>query len=158
MNNRLRVRPAGAEDIKTLEALAKEIWEQHYTPIIGKTQVSYMLEKFQSEAAITRDMADGCIYYVACFDGVPCGYSAVIKEEGGIFLSRLYVKQGYRGKGIARAMLDKIREYAQKQRQKRIWLTCSKYDSSTLDTYKRYGFSIGAGATGENDYLLEKML
>ncbi len=165
MNTRLRVRAAGTADTKTLEALAKEIWEQHYSPIIGKTQVSYMLEKFQSQSAIESDIAGGYVYYIASFDGVPCGYSAVKKDGSGVFLSKLYVKQGYRGKGIARAMLEKIYEYARKNKSKRVWLTCNKYNKASLETYKKLGFSITDSCVkdiGEgykmDDYVLEKKL
>lgn len=159
MNSRLRVQAAGMADVQALAALAKDIWEKHYSPIIGEAQLSYMLDKFQSEQAIKTDMENGCVYYMAFYEGVPCGYSALSNGDGGIFLSRLYVKQGYRGKGIARVMLDKIYEYAKKNRQKRVWLICSRYDAGSLETYKRLGFSIiDSSAAGANDYALEKIL
>lgn len=158
MDSRLRVRPAGAADTKVLEALAREIWEQNYTPIIGKAQVTYMLEKYQSKSAIERDMQDGCVYYIALFEGVPCGYSAVKRGDTGLFLSKMYVKQGYMRKGIARAMLDIIDAYAKKNKLKRVWLTCNRYDTASLETYKKLGFNItDAGAAGA-DYVLEKKL
>jgi diphthamide synthase (EF-2-diphthine--ammonia ligase) len=37
--------------IGIVESLAKEIWIEHYTPIIGRPQVDYMLENFQSSQA-----------------------------------------------------------------------------------------------------------
>lgn len=36
------------DKICQLEKLAKEIWNQHFVPIIGQDQVDYMLNKFQS--------------------------------------------------------------------------------------------------------------
>ncbi len=166
MDSRLRVRKAmGEEDIRVLEALAKDIWEQHYSSIIGSAQVSYMLQKFQSQSAIQKDINNGYIYYMATFDGGPCGYSAIKKDKTGIFLSKLYVKKGYRRKGIARAMLDKIEAYAKKIKSARIWLTCNKYNTASLDTYKRLGYTIidtcvkdiGNGFVMD-DYVLEKRL
>ena len=162
MNNRLRVRPAEAADIKTLAALARDIWEQHYTPIIGKSQVAYMLEKYQSPSAIKRDIKDGCVYYIALYDDVPCGYSAVAQGSDGLYLSRMYVKQGYRRKGIARAMLDMIDAYARKNKIKRVWLTCNRYDTASIESYKKLGFMItdrdmGGGAS-LSDCVLEKKL
>ena len=163
MNNRLRVRPAGTADIRALEALARDIWEQHYTPIIGKSQVAYMLEKYQSQSAIERDIKDGCVYYIALFDDVPCGYSAVARGAGGLFLSRMYVKQGYRRKGIARAMLDMIDAYARKNKLKRVWLTCNRYNTTSIESYMKLGFTItdaykGRGGAGPDDCVLEKKL
>ncbi|MGE5495007.1 MAG: GNAT family N-acetyltransferase [Burkholderiales bacterium] len=163
MNSRLRVRPAEAADIKTLAALARDIWEQHYTPIIGKAQVAYMLEKYQSQSAIKRDIKDGCVYYIALYDDVPCGYSAVARDADALYLSRMYVKQGYRRKGIARAMLDMIDAYARKNKIKRVWLTCNRYDTAAIESYKKLGFMItdrvmGGGGAGPNDCVLEKKL
>lgn len=165
MNNRLRVRPAGMADTKVLEALAKEIWERNYSPVIGKSQVDYMLEKFQSQSAIEKDMKSGFIYHIATFDDIPCGYSAVKKDDTGLFLSKLYVKQGYCRKGVTRAMLDTINAYAKKNKAKRIWLACNRHNSGSLETYERFGFiiistcskEISAGA-GASEYILEKKL
>ena len=42
--------------ITVLSALAQEIWQQHFTPIIGAGQVAYTLEKFQSPSAIERQI------------------------------------------------------------------------------------------------------
>jgi GNAT superfamily N-acetyltransferase len=164
MDSRLRVRPAGTADTKVLEALARDIWEQHYTPIIGSAQVAYMLEKYQSQNAIERDMAGGCVYYIARFDGVPCGYSASARSAGGLFLSRMYVKQGYRRKGIAQAMLDMIDAYARKNKLGRVWLTCNRYDTASIEAYKKLGFVLAdadkrsAHGAGPDECVLEKKL
>ena len=50
------------DDIYTVATLAQEIWTQHFTPIIGASQVDYMLNKFQSTEAITAQIADGWEY------------------------------------------------------------------------------------------------
>lgn len=165
MNNRLRVRPAGTADTKVLETLAKEIWERNYSPVIGKSQVDYMLEKFQSQSAIESDMKSGVIFYIAAFDDIPCGYSAVKKYEAGIFISKLHIRKGYGNKGVARAMLDTIITFAKKIKAKRIWVTCNRHDAGSLDTYGRFGFIIADARPKEinaginsGDYILEKKL
>ena len=44
------------EQIKDIANLAEIIWNQHFTPIIGKEQVDYMVEKFQSYPAIKNQI------------------------------------------------------------------------------------------------------
>ena len=44
------------DQIKAIEALAYEIWYEHYQPIIGTSQVAYMLKKFQSLEAIDEQI------------------------------------------------------------------------------------------------------
>ncbi len=65
-----------------VEALAKEIWTQHYLSIIGIDQIDYMLDKFQSELAISNDIECGYTYFIAYFDDMPCdiAQSETIKE------------------------------------------------------------------------------
>ena len=44
------------EHIKATAGLAREIWMEHFTAIIGADQVSYMLENIQSENAIAEQI------------------------------------------------------------------------------------------------------
>ena len=144
--------------------LAHEIWTQHYTPIIGQEQVVYMLDKYQSIESITQNLRDGYIYSVVYYDKTPCGYCA-IKPDNGIFLSKFYVKEVYRGMGLGKALLEFVYSYAEKSCENRMWLTCNKYNSKSLAAYQKLGFSIidkvvtdiGGGFVMD-DYILEKKL
>ena len=44
------------EKIEELCALAAEIWQEYFTPILEPGQVPYMVEKFQSVPAVTRQI------------------------------------------------------------------------------------------------------
>jgi ribosomal protein S18 acetylase RimI-like enzyme len=53
-------------DARIAAFLADTIWREHFTPILPAGQVDYMLGKFQSEPAISRQIsADGYAYYLA---------------------------------------------------------------------------------------------
>jgi len=67
------------EDFRKIEDLAKEIWEEHYTPIIGPNQVAYMLDKFQSAVAIKNQINDGYQYFQVYIDDISVGYFSFIK-------------------------------------------------------------------------------
>lgn len=152
-------------DINVLAALAREIWEEHYTPIIGAAQVKYMVDNFQSTKAIGTDIAAGYLYTLAYWNGVPCGYSAVRFDEDALFLSKLYVLQTFRGKGIARVMLCAAEDAARQHGRTRIRLTCNKNNAGSLAAYACMGFvrtadivtDIGGGFVMD-DYVMEKPL
>jgi GNAT superfamily N-acetyltransferase len=156
---------SGREDIQTAAALAREIWAQQYTPIIGVAQVKYMVDNFQSEKAIAADIASGYVYTIAYWEGTPCGYSAIRFDPDALFLSKLYVLQAFRGKGIAQAMLRVAGEAARQHNLARIRLTCNKYNTGSLSDYARMGFvrtadivtDIGGGFVMD-DYVMEKPL
>lgn len=149
--------------IKAVESLARTIWNQHYTPIIGKDQVDYMLDKFQSKTAVKNDINNGYTYYLTYLDNKPQGYCAV-KIDAGVFLSKFYVLQEARGKGIGKALLRSVKDYGSQYDAKRIWLTCNKYNP-TLDIYKNLGYEVTDSIVTDigngyvmDDYVLEKNL
>ncbi len=162
MPSKIKISIAAKSDAKLISSLAKEIWTQHYSPIIGKNQVDYMLEKYQSESAIARDIQNEYTYYIAKAGDTPCGYCS-IKKDDGIFVSKFYVKQSHRGNGIGKLMLAEIQNFAINNNENRIWLTCNKYNETSLKVYKRLGFkvidsivtNIGSGYVMD-DYVLEK--
>ena len=70
----VEVRP---EQVDELAALAKPIWTDHFTPIIGAEQTAYMIEKFQSAPAMRAQMEhDGYHYYFSCMMGRKRGIQA----------------------------------------------------------------------------------
>ena len=128
-----------------LAELAEQIWLEHYTPIIGRPQVEYMLERFQSTQKIVSDIRTaGYRYYMAYADGKPAGYCAARLEQDSdcVFLSKLYVEKNYRGSGISRLMLNKLIALAGEHGLGSIWLTVNKYNNSSIEIYKKMGFAI----------------
>ncbi len=51
-----------AKEIATVATLADEMWNAHYVPIIGQSQVNYMLETFQSEETINKQISENFTY------------------------------------------------------------------------------------------------
>jgi hypothetical protein len=60
-----------------IESLAREIWTEHYIPIIGEQQVGYMLDRYQSKQAIKEQIASGAFYFLLEEDQAFIGYIAV---------------------------------------------------------------------------------
>ena len=161
----ITIRRAEQKDAAQLAALAREIWTEHYTPIIGSDQVEYMLAQFQSEAAIRRDIEQGYVYDIACVDNAACGYSATRDDGESHFLSKLYVRKDCRGRGIARMLVDRAACRARDSGAKTLRLTCNRHNAGSLAAYARLGFSIVGECVTPidsgfvmDDYILEKKL
>ncbi len=56
-------KPVTIDDIDALAALADEIWHEYWPERIGSDQTDYMVEQFQSRAAIERDMREHAYEY-----------------------------------------------------------------------------------------------
>ena len=62
------------EDLQEIAALADVIWHEHFTPIIGKEQVEYMLSRFQSYPALQDQVLTGYEYYRLLGNRKLCGF------------------------------------------------------------------------------------
>ena len=127
-------------EIKPLSILATSILREHYDPIVGKEQNDYMLEKFQSEKAISEQFEHGYIYYWVKSDGKNVGFLGFYPIEGKIYLSKFYLDKEYRGRKIARKMFEFMVDYTRKEGLKSIFLNVNKYNSNSIKVYEHLGF------------------
>lgn len=128
------------EDFPQIETLAREIWEEHYTPIIGVAQVDYMLEKFQSAKAMEGQVEEGYEYFMILEEGRLVGYLAFKEEADGLFLSKVYVHSSVRGRGLGKAAIEFVKTEAQNRGLSQIRLTVNKYNHYSIAAYLKMGF------------------
>ena len=131
-----------SDQIAQVKALAFEIWHEHFTAIIGKAQVDYMLEKYQSKAAIAEQIKNGFLYFLIESNNSYVGYFSVRPEEPHLLLSKFYITSKERGRGLGRSALGFIEKLAIEKGAGKISLTVNKYNSATIEAYKRLGFEI----------------
>ena len=126
--------------IEIIEELAYEIWNEHFIPIIGKAQVDYMLEKFQSKKAIAEQIENRFLYFLIKNDKDHIGYIGVLPEENHLFLSKLYISSAERGKGYGRKAIEFLEKLAREKDVRKILLTVNRNNSGTVEMYKKLGF------------------
>ena len=156
-----------APGINLVERIANKIWNEYYTPIIGKEQVDYMLTNFQSRDAIYRQIMEDYRYFLSLYDGKYAGYFAIHPDvdKGSMFLSKLYVDKEFRGQGIGRASVAYIEDICRNLGLHTIWLTVNKNNEGSIKAYKKLGFvivesivqDIGNGFVMD-DYKMEKRI
>jgi len=156
-----------SKDIEVVANLAKEIWSEHFTPIIGQAQVSYMLEKFQSREAILQQVENGSIYLLVQHNSQNVGYAGLIPDSknSSLQLSKFYLRKSVRGQGLARELMYFIETLCKKQKITRIWLTVNRHNTPPIAAYKKMNFittdeivqDIGSGYVMD-DFIMEKKL
>jgi len=155
------------QQIADIATLAQEIWQEHYVPIVGQGQVDYMLEKFQCERAITKQLSEGYEYYSVTYDGCNAGYMAVVLNvsDPSLIISKIYVRKSDRGCGLGKQMLEFVEELCRQLRIKKIWLTVNKDNRHSIEWYSQMGFinngpiiqDIGGGFVMD-DFKMEKSI
>lgn len=133
-----------AEDIKVVASLAKEIWNDHYVEIIGQNQVDYMLNTVQSEAAITRQLAENYRYYFLKNEHLPTAYFAFKPNfnQSSAQISKLYVRKINQGCGLGRTIIAFIEDQCKQLGIGKLWLTVNRNNDGSIDFYKKVGFRI----------------
>ena len=127
-----------------VDALAKEIWHEHYTPIIGAEQVRYMLEKFQSAEQICADIKhNDYIYFTAenTHSNETVGYCACQPGENHLFLSKMYIRKDFRGRGLAGSLMEEMTALCRYEYNfDKIRLNVAKPNTGSIAAYKKMGF------------------
>ena len=153
-------------EIDAVAALAREIWDEFYVPIIGRAQVDYMVAKFQSAPALSEQIRAGYEYYMVHQDRAPAGYIALVAkpDERALFVSKFYLVRRARGAGTGRVCMEFIERLARQRGLGLLWLTVNKGNPS-VNVYKRMGFHIAADLVMDigsgfimDDYRMEKPL
>ena len=161
----IQIVPTTPESAGEIESLARAIWTGFYTPLIGAVQVAYMLEKFQSKAAILSQLKEGILYFlIREREGKNIGYLALVPKAGELFLSKFYMMEENRGKGCGRQALEWMRGFAREKGFPKISLLVNKRNPS-VRIYQKIGFQITASPVTDigggfvmDDYRMEWLL
>jgi len=154
------------EQIARVASLAREIWEEFYVPLIGRAQVDYMVERFQSTDAVRQHLESGYAYFLAQCGHRPIGYFAVKPgvEQNRLLISKFYLQKSNRGAGTGRACMEFIEQLARRRGLAVLWLTVNKGNPS-VKAYERLGFRVAADIVIDigngyvmDDYRMEKEL
>lgn len=152
-----------AKDIQQLACLASEIWHEYWVEILSKEQIDYMVDKFQSEQAIQKQIAEeNYTYFYLEKDNNIAGYTGLSKKDSYLFLSKLYIKKEFRHQGLGTLTFEFIKNFAKENNYSKIVLTVNKYNKNTIKAYKKWNFKqvdsvitdIGNGFVMD-DYIME---
>jgi GNAT superfamily N-acetyltransferase len=132
-----------ATQIEAVADLAREIWNEHFVPIIGQAQVDYMLSRFQSAAAIREQIAAGYEYYLVRDGGQHAGYFALVpaRTKPSAQLSKIYLRREQRGRGLGKAIMEFVNTYCVERGIGRLWLTVNRHNAGSIAFYERMGFT-----------------
>jgi len=158
----IELRQVKENEIEELSKLATKIVREHYDPIIGVDQNTYMLNLFQSSNGIKLQINNGYAIYWAIFEGKKVGYFEYKPIDGKMYLNKLYVDKAYRGNKISVSILDFIIKDTKNHNMSKIFLNVNKHNDLAISIYKHFGFEkireecndIGNGYYMD-DYVLE---
>ena len=134
----------GPQEIAQVADLAHTVWHAHFEPIIGRAQVVYMLERFQSAPAIKGQLQEGFRYWLLQQGAARVGYIAVRADAaaGSLMISKFYVDAPYRRQGYARQAFAFMRQVARSEKLHTMWLTVNRDNAASIAVYQHLGLHI----------------
>lgn len=129
----------GPDDAEGISEMARGLFFDVYR-YETRDLVEDFLEEHQSPDAIRRQMSDGMRYAHIAIDGEVVGYTAFGPSGDGVELSKLYILDGFRGRGIGGAVLDAVDRYAADIGAGLIWLEVNSRNVGAVRLYGRHGY------------------
>ena len=153
------------EMVKETSDFASEVFIDYYIPLIGEKQARYMADLFLSQDAILKLIDDGAVFRLVKDEGEIIGFCEYKKEEGRLFLSKLYARKDRRHKGIGRFMFEDVKAYARRNGLQKIYLTVNKGNTPSYEIYLHLGFKVIDSVVNDigqgyvmDDYIMEYTL
>ncbi len=151
------------EELYELAELAKVIWHDHYTSIIGKEQIEYMLDKFYSKTALIQQKKEGQQFSFVLQKGNKIGFIATsFKSECECFIHKFYLKTDHQSKSIGSLVMNKIKQtFRTSNCETFIFrLTVNRQNYKAINFYFKNGFKIESVADFDigNGYLMNDFI
>ncbi|MCU0868127.1 MAG: GNAT family N-acetyltransferase [Burkholderiales bacterium] len=162
------IEPLREIDIHRLARLAREIWLEHYAPILSIEQIDYMLTQRYDPEVIRDQLGKPGIWWDAMIlNGTPIGFAAseTGEDPGRMKLDKLYVKTSMQGRGLGHRLLTHVENRARALGLHTLWLQVNRHNTTGIAFYERAGFRTEAEAKFDigggfvmDDFLMEKPL
>lgn len=162
----LAISPLALDEVDDLCALAREVWRQHYPPIIGEAQTEYMLAQRYDPALVREELARGSVWWdTLSEDGEIVAFASSLPGErpGELMLDKLYVRPRRQRMGYGAALIEHTCERAVRLGYGRVVLAVNKRNASAIAAYEKHGFRIREAVVkdiGEgfvmDDYVMER--
>lgn len=128
--NIVEVRPDSADAVQLIAELDDHLLSHPYPP---QSRHAYSVDKL---------IREGVIFFVAYFDGrlSACGGIKMFDGEYGE-VKRMFVRPTHRGKGLGKAMLNRLADYARDKGVNLLRLETGIYQVEAIGLYEAWGFS-----------------
>jgi len=139
------VKQVARGDAAAISALAREIWYAHYSAIISKAQIEYMLAQRYDPEIIRAELARGDVWWDKLLvDDRMTGFASyfLTGNAGEMKLDKLYVHHDHQRKGCGGMLLDRVLGIARAYGCATLMLAVNKHNHTAIAAYRKYGFRV----------------
>ena len=154
-------------DVDAIIKIAEQTWWPTYEPLLGKEQVTYMLNSIYSPGKIMNQLKSGEQTFLLLLENDhPVAFAAYAprEENAEIYkLHKLYCLPVTQGKGYGKVLINAVIDKAIAAGKHTLQLNVNRHNKAK-DFYERMGFTIAyeedipIGPYWMNDYVMQKEL
>jgi len=125
----VEVPPDSADAVQLIGELDDHLLAHPYPP---QSRHAFSVDKLLSE---------GVVFFITYYEGqlAGCGGVKMFDDYGEV--KRMFVRPIHRGRGLGKAMLNRLAEYAQSKGAKVLRLETGIYEVEAIGLYESWGFS-----------------
>ena len=169
------LRPARPRDVEAIASLGSHVFATTFGYSLPASDLDAYLEDAYSPSSIASDLANPNIDIVVACDDLDhvMGFvqltrgtseECVAEADKPVELQRLYVRQECHGRGVGKALVDRVQDMGREQGFKTMWLGVWEDNFKAQKVYDRLGFvKVGThdftmGTCVQTDWILSKNL
>jgi diamine N-acetyltransferase len=163
----ISIRSTTSIDFPIIRDIAYKTWPETYGPILGKTQLEYMLNKFYSVDCLQSNVANNQEFFIIEENTISLGFLGIENKhnkEKVTKIHKIYILPNNQGKGIGKLAIDFVADLAKNNNSEKLRLNVNKFNKA-IDFYRKIGFDIVDEvviAIGNDyvmdDYVMEKKI
>ncbi len=148
----MQVRQATVKDAGPIATICHSQFQVAHKEGIKPDDLLYYVDKTFNKAAVEADLSNTeNIHFVAtendeeilgCINTGKVHLPQASHIESAMEITRLYIKPGYIGKGIASALMEKVISLARSKQKESLWLHVYKGNEDAIKFYNKWGFNI----------------
>lgn len=141
----IAIAPVSANDVETIAALARVVWQDAYPAIITQAQIDYMLEQRYNAPQLRKELATPGLWWDrATVDGTLAGFAAtqLTATPGEMKLDKLYVDPARQRLGLGGALIAHVAARARREGCATLILAVNKQNARAIAAYRKHGFTV----------------
>ena len=157
-------RPLAADEIDTVAALARTIWQATYPALIPQAQIDFMLADRYAPARI-RTQLDDAAHCWQVLGAPPHAFAHACLEAGDCKLDKLYVHPVRQRQGCGAALIEAVAAWARAHGATQLRLQVNRGNRQAIRAYEKNGFAVVEARVFEigggfvmDDYVMRRAL
>lgn len=148
----MQVREATVKDAGPIASICHSQFQVAHKEGMTQDDLLYYVDKTFSKEAVEADLSNAeNIHFVAtgdnqdilgCINIGKVHLPQASHIESAMEITRLYIKPEYIGKGIASALMEKVKTLARAKQKESMWLHVYKGNEEAIKFYNKWGFNI----------------